>query len=127
MKPKGIFNLQLLIFSLSLLVFLSCASSKKLAGSYTGKWGYSIDTPQGKYDGNMEINQDGKIYKGKLNSDMGSVDLNDLVIKEGKLTANFDMMGNTINISGNFNGEVFDGNVDAGGFQIPFKATRLKE
>ena len=127
MKHKGIFNLQLLIFSISFLVFLSCASSKKLVSSYTGKWGYSIDTPQGKYDGNMEINKDGKAYIGKLNSDMGSVDLKDLMIKDGKLTANFDMMGNTINISGNFNGNVFDGHVDAGGYQIPFKATRLKE
>ena len=127
MKNSGIHNSLILIFSLGLFIFMSCATSKKLAESYTGKWGYDIETPQGNYNGNMEIIQAGKTYTGKLNSDMGSVDLNNLVIKDGKLTADFDMMGNTINISGNFQGEVFNGNVDAGGFQIPFKATRIKQ
>ena len=75
----------------------------------------------------MEINQVGKAFTGKLNSEMGSVDLNDVVINNGNLSANFEMMGNSINISGDFQGEVFNGKVEAGGYQIPFKATRIKE
>ena len=127
MKQLSIPNFKFIIFSAGIFIFLSCASSKKLVDTYVGKWGYAIETPQGNYNGNMEINQDGKTYSGKLNSDMGSVDLNDLVIKNGKLTANFEMMGNSINIFGDFQGEVFNVTVDAGGFQIPFKATRIKE
>lgn len=127
MKRTGNTKIHFLIFTVGLFVFLSCASSKKLVDSYVGKWGYAIETPQGNYNGNMEITQAGKDFAGKLNSDMGSVDLNDVVIKDGKLTANFEMMGNSINISGDFKGEIFDGTVDAGGFQIPFKATRIKE
>lgn len=127
MKRKSISHLQFIIFLAGVFVFLSCASSKKLVDSYIGKWGYSIDTPQGNYKGNMEINQAGKAFTGKLNSDMGSVDLNDLAITNGKLTANFDMMGNSIHISGDFHGDLFNGTVEAGGYQIPFKATRLKE
>jgi hypothetical protein len=120
-------NFKITAIFFSFLILAACASSKKLADSYAGKWGYEIETPQGNYNGNMEIIKDGKIFTGKLNSDMGSVDLNDLVIKDGKLTANFDMQGNSINISGDFQGEVFNGNVEAGGFQIPFKATKIKE
>ena len=111
---------------LGILFLASCASTKKLVDSYTGKWKYELETPQGNFNGAMEIKHDGDVFHGSLNSDMGSVDLSDLVIEDGKLTANFEMMGNVIDVSGNFNGDIFDGNMSTSGFDMPFKATREK-
>lgn len=112
---------------LGIFLVSGCASTKKLVDSYVGKWNYDLETPQGTFSGNMQITHDGNEFHGSLNSDMGSVDLSDLKIEDGKLTANFDMQGNTIDVTGNFEGEVFNGNFSAGGFDMPFKASRSQE
>ena len=125
MKRSLLFNS--VILAVILLLWTGCASTKKLSSAYVGKWDYDLDTPQGNIKGYMDIKNDGKVFTASFNSDMGSVDLNDLVIQDGKLTANFDMQGNTIDVSGSFNGDLFDGKIGAGGFEMPFKATREKK
>ena len=124
---KNSLKFQISTLLIGVLIMAGCASTKKLADSYVGKWNYELETPQGNYNGNMQISQNGNEFTGSLNSDMGSVDLNDLKIENGQLTANFDMMGNTIDMKGSFEGDVFNGTMSAGGYDIPFKATRSKE
>jgi len=114
------------ILSVIMLLWTGCASTKKLASAYVGKWNYDLDTPQGNIKGYMDIKNDGKVYTAAFNSDMGTIDLNNLVIKDGKLTATFDIQGNTLDVSGSFNGDVFDGKIGGGGFEMPFKANRGK-
>ncbi len=117
-----------LLFAIIFGIFLisGCASTKKLASAYVGKWNYDLQTPQGNISGNMEIKEAGKDFSGALNSDMGSVDLTDLLIKDGKLTAKFEVQGNEMDLKGDFQGDEFNGTISASGFDIPFKATRAK-
>ena len=115
------------ILTVIMLLWTGCASTKKLASAYVGKWNYDLDTPQGNIKGYMEIKNDGKVFTASFNSDMGTIDLNNFVIKDGKLTATFDIQGNTLDVSGNFNGDNFDGKIGGGGFEIPFKANRQKK
>ena len=127
MKIKCFSYFQIIVFTAGILILFSCASTKKIADCFVGKWGYSIDTPQENNKGHMEISHEGICCKGLLNSEMGSVDLNGLIIKDGQLTANFDRMGNSINISVDFKGKVFNGTAEAGGYRKPFKATKINE
>jgi hypothetical protein len=125
MKRSLLFNS--VILAVIMLVWSGCASTKKLTAAYVGKWNYDLDTPQGNIKGYMDVKNDGKVFTAPFNSDMGSVDLNNLVIKDGKLTATFDIQGNTLDVSGSFNGDVFDGKIGGGGFDMPFKASREKK
>ena len=55
-------------------------------------------------DVTMTINETEQGYTGNLSSYMGAVDLDDLVIEDGKLTSNFDLQGYKIDFHGTFEG-----------------------
>ena len=99
-KTIRIFSLLAVVFALSLS---SCGTSKKVAEKapapapsvekavpgYVGNWAYDLETPQGNFPGVMVIEQEGDVVKGKLTSDQGSVDIDDLKIENDMLTGTF--------------------------------------
>ncbi|MDZ7608508.1 MAG: hypothetical protein U5K79_23645 [Cyclobacteriaceae bacterium] len=59
-----------------------------------------------------------------LSSQMGSVDLQELVIADGKLTAKFDIQGYMMSLKGGFEGDTYTGSVIIDGNEFPMIATR---
>ena len=80
-----------------------------------------------EYAAFMTINKAEDGYTGSLTSDLGTVQLDDLLIEEDKLTATFDVQGYVINLEGVFDGETFTGKSFAGGYEFPMEAIRKKE
>jgi hypothetical protein len=109
------------------LVWTGCATTKVTTPNYVGRWNYDLDTPQGRYAGWIILNQEGKEVKGTMNSDMGSVDLRDLKIEDNFMTANFYIMDMDMDLSGEFVEDVLNAKITVQGYEMPFKATKVKE
>ena len=115
----------LIIFSAALLS--GCGSTRMAIKQYAGSWSYHIDTPEGSIDAVMIIEHDGEKFVGRMEAaDQGSIDLEDLKIEDGKLTAQFYWSTYLIDISGEFNEDEFTGTLGPPEYQMPFTATRVK-
>ena len=122
---KKLFNLNTLAIITGLFLMMSCAASKKSADPYIGEWHYTFPSMDGgEMKAVMTINAIEGGYSGFLSSDMGSVDLEDLVIDDGKLTAKFDIQGYGITMSGSFEGDTYTGITSFDGNDFPMNATR---
>ena len=113
----------ILLIVLSTFVF-SCKSSKTTESKYVGEWHYTFEMEGTEYAAYMTINKADDGYTGSLTSDIGSVNLDDLVIKEDKLTANFDIQGYVLDLKGTFDGEAFHGSTSIDGNEFPMEAVR---
>lgn len=124
---KNFFKYYVLAVIVYSIILAGCAASKVTVTPYVGNWYYTAQTQDGEMDVVMTINETENGYSGYLSSDMGSVDLSDLVIEDGKLTASFEIGGYEIPIKGTFDGDIFDGTSTWEGNDMPMKATRKQE
>ena len=122
---KNFFNLNALAIIIGSYFILSCAASKTSVDPYVGEWHYTFPTMDGgEMKAVMTINAIEGGYSGFLSSDMGSVDLTDLVIEDGELTAQFDVQGYGISMAGSFEGDSYTGTTSFDGNDFPMNATR---
>ena len=122
---KYFFNLSMLAAAVFSLLILGCASSKTKVNPYVGEWHYTFPTMEGgEMNAVMTINEIENGYSGFLSSEMGSVDLQDLVIEDGQLTAKFDIQGYILTMKGAFEGETYTGTTNIEGNEFPMNATR---
>ena len=118
------------LFTLLLIAFLlaGCATLAKLGKSpYEGKWSYTLETPQGVYEGFLTFIKEGKAYTGTISADGDETDLRNLIIENGKLSAIFDAEGFTFDFTGEFKEDVFTGSLATPDFSMPFTANKVKE
>lgn len=130
-----------LMLPVAIMFFAGCSSSKKtvsapapttqtppvaaVTGSYIGTWSFTVTgTPDGDTKGEMIISQAGDILKGMIGSPGGQSEIKDLKIVNNVLTGLFDYNGMSINMTGTFNGNSFEGKVDAQGYTFPMTATK---
>jgi hypothetical protein len=123
---KNLFKLNLVFVITILLVWTSCKTAKVAKVNYAGKYNYTITTPMGEQAGFIVLNRDGDKYTGQMGSDQGTVDISNLVIEGTKLTGNFSFMSYDISIKGELGTDVIEGTFTAEGYDIPFKATKVK-
>lgn len=116
----------LIIFMVLGLFVFACKSNKTTESKYVGEWHYTFEMEGTEYAAFMTINKAEDGYTGSLSSDMGSVDLDDLVIEDDKLTANFDIQGYVMDLNGTFDGEAFHGLTSIDGNEFPMEAVRKK-
>jgi hypothetical protein len=122
---KKIFNLNAVAIVIGSLLVIGCAASKTSVDPYIGEWHYTFPSMDGgEMKATMTINAAEKGHAGFLTSEMGSVDLQDLVIEDGNLTAKFDIQGMTINLKGKFEGDTYNGTTIVDGNEFPMIATR---
>ena len=122
---KIFFNLNMYVAIIFTLVLLSCASSKTKVSPYVGEWHYTFPTMEGgEMSATMTINEIENAFSGFLSSEMGTVDLQDLVIEDGKLSAKFDIQGYIITMKGSFEGDTYTGTTNFDGNEFPMNATR---
>ena len=136
----------LLMLPISLIFLGGCSSSKKTAsapaaatqpatsqqapaavisGSYIGTWSFTVTgTPDGDTKGDMIISQSGNVLKGTISSGGGQSEIKDLKIVNNVLTGLFDYNGMSINMTGTFNGNSYEGKVEAQGYAFPMTATK---
>lgn len=122
---KKFLNLYILAAIAYSCFMFSCAGSKKTkVDPFVGEWEYTAITQDGEMDVVMTIEKTEDEYSGYLSSDMGSVDLQDLVIKEGNFSASFEIGGYVLTMKGAFEGDTYTGTTAYEGNESPMKATR---
>ena len=116
----------ILILLFGITVF-SCKSGKITEESkYVGEWHYTFEMEGTVYNAIMTINKIEDGYTGALSSELGSVDLDDLLIEDDKLKATYDIQGYILFLEGTFSGETFSGVSTIEGYEFPMDATRMK-
>jgi hypothetical protein len=127
MKTKKLFSFVSVFLVIASVAFLSgCGTTKMAIKKYAGSWEYQMETPEGAYKGAIIIAHDGEKFTGRIEADQGSLDLEDLKIEEGKLTAHFSFGSYLIEISGEFKEDDFTGTIGPPEYQMPFSAKRVK-
>jgi len=74
----------------------------------------------------MTINKADNGYTGALSSELGSVDLDNLVIEDDNLKATYDIQGYVLELEGTFSGETFKGISTIEGYEFPMDAVRKR-
>ena len=110
-----------------MLIMAGCASTKKSKTSipnYIGQWNVVISLPDGDQERYVKFLQEEDQVAGFVGGDQGEVQLSDLVIDEEKMSANFDVEGYHIDMTGAFDGDAIKGIMSAQGYEIPFAGTK---
>lgn len=122
---------KLLLIVLSVLAFSSCKSTKGVAKkamkAYTpaGNWDYTVSgIPDGDVSGTLVLMDGAEGMTGRLETDGGSVDLEDVSLADNILSAVFAYQGTDVKLKGTFVGEKFTGFVEAQGYEFPITAER---
>ena len=109
------------------IAMAGCKTSKTTEESkYVGEWHYTFEMEGTEYAAIMTINKAEDGYTGALSSELGGVDLDNLVIEDNKLKASFDIQGYVLDLEGTFSGETFSGVSTIEGYEFPMEATRKK-
>lgn len=120
-----------LIFVFVALMIVSCATTKtsKVAVSPAGAWDYSITgTPEGDFNGVMNVTQQDKLYNAKLNAGGSELAIENFTWNEDskKVGGVLYYSGTPVYLDALLNGDEMSGSMSAGGMNFPFKATRKK-
>ncbi len=122
-----IFKIILSLIAVSLLG--ACATLQTQVDPTLGEWQYVIENlPRGEPEGMFTIAKDGEGYTGKLQRKGGDgVALDDIVIADNVLeSSSFPAQGNTVVMSGAFEGESFEGTLSVMGRTFPITAEKKK-
>ena len=107
-----------LLFIIVLIVVSSCAGSKKAVYSPVGAWEYMvIGTPNGDASGIMSLTNTEDGLKGTFNSPQyGESNMENLVFdsETKEITCEIYLSGIDLSLKGIFDGDTFEGNIDAG-------------
>lgn len=143
----------ILSISAALICFSGCSSSKKAAAStsasqgttvsdapatsspdvkstssnieWVGAWTFEVKgTPDGDVKGDMIISTEGNVLKGVIVAFGGQSEIQSLKIDQNLLSGIFYYNGMAINMSGTFNGNNYNGKVEAEGYSFPMTAAK---
>ena len=115
----------ILIFAFGILI-AGCKSSKTTESKYVGECHYTFEMEGTEYAAIMTINKVKDGYTGALSSEMGSVNLDNLVIEDDKLKASCDIQGYVLDLEGTFDGDTFNGLSTIDNYEFPMEAIRKK-
>ena len=105
------------LFAIVLIVILASCASTKNTWSPIGAWDYTVsDTPNGDTFGKFIITEeDGKQVGKFMSSEYGDANITEFNIDENNLlNGKLFLAGMDLSISGTFEGEAFNGVIDAG-------------
>ena len=106
----------------------ACATLQTQVDPTVGEWKYVIENlPRGEPEGTFTIAKDGDGYTGTLQrkGNEDSVSLDDIAMESGVLeSSNFQAQGNTVVMSGTFEGDSFEGTLSVMGRTFPITAVK---
>jgi hypothetical protein len=112
-------------------VLASCATTKtsKVEITPEGNWDYSITgTPEGDFNGVMNVTTLDKTYSAKLNASGSELPIENFAYEKEskKVTGELYYSGTPVAFDAILSGDEMTGSMSAGGMSFPFKATRKK-
>lgn len=127
---KKVLNLKNSVAFLMLLatMFAFTAMDKAPAYDPTGTWTYEIETPDGAISGDMTIaKKEGEFVVSVETDDFGTLELEDVEVKDKEMTASVDVQGVTAEFEVEFDGDEMSGIILYGGEELPIVAEREKK
>ena len=117
---------KILIFIIASFIVYGCAVSNKMgADEYVGEWEYVVsDLPDGDETGILLITKIEGIYNGLVQSSDGDFKINDFKIEAGSLSGNYNDAGYTVEVSGKFESDTFNGKLMTEGSEFPVSAIK---
>lgn len=106
------------LIALFCVLLYNCGTSKAKVDPFLGTWNMVIeDTPQGDIAAEMTISkEETNDYICQVKSDVGTFNLNEMVLTDSKIKGNFVAAGMEMTLSGTFEGSDFRGFVSGEGF-----------
>ncbi|GAB5525051.1 MAG: hypothetical protein Roseis2KO_29230 [Roseivirga sp.] len=126
---KKVLNLKNTVAFVMLLATMTVFTAMDKAPAYdpTGTWNYEIETPDGAISGDMTIAKaDGEFEVTVETDDFGTLELEDVEVKENEMTASVDVQGVTAEFEVEFDGDEMSGVILYGGEELPIVAEREK-
>ncbi|MCE7991032.1 MAG: hypothetical protein HEP71_03595 [Roseivirga sp.] len=126
---KKVLNLKNSVAFLMLLGAMVTFMAMDKAPAYdpTGTWNYEIETPDGAISGDMSIAKtDGEFEVSVETDDFGTLELEDVEVKDNEMTASVDVQGVTAEFEVEFDGDEMSGIILYGGEELPIVAEREK-
>lgn len=126
---KKVLNLKNSVAFLMLLGVMFAFTSMDKVPAYdpTGTWVYEIETPDGAISGDMTIAKtDGEFEVKVETDDFGTLELEDVEVKDKEMTASVDVQGVTAEFEVEFDGDEMSGVILYGGEELPIVAEREK-
>jgi hypothetical protein len=109
------------MFVFCLIFLYGCSSNKGVEGT----WDFEIFFDEESVGGVLKLEKENDSMVGVLNSfELGKMELNNLKIANGELTADFEKWGMVISLKGTFSGDEFKGTIDIDEEQQIFTAKR---
>jgi len=124
---KTLLRFSPVLLVVAMFIWSGCAStksSKTAIPNYIGQWNYSLELPDQTIDGYLKFSQEGEEVIGMIGGDEEEMPLSDFIIDDEKASGNFETMGYYVNMSGTFEGDVFNGKMSAEGYEFPFEANK---
>ncbi len=126
---KKVLNLKNSVAFVMLLATMTVFTAMDKAPAYdpSGTWNYEIETPDGAISGDMTIAKtDGEYEISVETDDFGTLELEDVELKDKEMTASVDVQGVTAEFEIEFDGDEMSGIILYGGEELPIVAEREK-
>ena len=115
-------------FFIAVCLLSACATLQTQIDPTLGDWDYVIENlPRGEPEGTFTIAKDADGYTGTLQRNGGDngVPLEEIALENGVLeSSRFQAQGNTVVMSGAFEGESFEGTLSVRGRTFPISAVK---
>lgn len=122
-----------ILYPASVLLFViifsvGCAVLRKTADIPVGTWDYAIMiNPPDPLTGWLVFTREGDTYTGTINSEEGSLPLENLTIVDNNLNCSFFYEGMDIMMKGRFEGNALTGSITVDYSDFPMTATKRQE
>lgn len=112
------------LFSIVCLLNMPSIANIEIHEDFSGVYEYSVNTPDGKVEGAMELVKNGKEYTGTITAFGQKHDMKNMVWDDHQLTFEVNAGGYFSKVIGEFNDATYEGMVHVEGMQIPIKASK---
>ena len=113
-----------IILFLSTIILGSFAHWDILLSDYSGSWEYSVDTPQGAYQGTLVLSKVEDGYEGHLLSQEKKYELKDLTVVDNNLSCKLNFEGYEVVLKGGFENQRLNAKAFVEGYELPFVAVK---
>ena len=97
-----------------------------LSEDLAGAWNYSVDTPDGVYQGRLVFTKSEDGFTGKMSGQAGETDLKDLKVENNEVSFSVYAEGYLVKVKGTVNGDTFEGKVQVDYEYYTIKAKKME-
>lgn len=125
---KKLYNISQYLFLIFFIGLLASCAASKSAYNPSGTWDYEVkNTPDGDSNGKMMLSREGEAYTGHFQtSEYGTIQMHNVMLEGNTLKSTFYIQGETLELSGLFEGDSFTGKITSNVGTFDVTANRIQ-